>query len=73
MLMSIFLTTAIWKFLAAHQLYAATVTGFIASWFFSAYASTVTEPPAGASRTSVLWYRFVHMAAANLDKLKLPR
>jgi hypothetical protein len=70
MAMSIFLTTAIWKLLLAHQVWAATIAATLASWMFSAYASTVTEPLAGASRVSLMWYRFVHMAAANLDKLK---
>jgi hypothetical protein len=69
-MMNIHATAALWKFLSAHQALLAGAATAIASWAFSAYASTVTEPPPGSPRSTVMWYRFVHMAAANLDKLR---
>ena len=69
-MMNIFASVAFWKFLAAHQVMATAVCITIAGWAFSAYASTVVEPIPGSSRKAFFWFRFVHMAAANLDKLR---
>lgn len=69
-MMSILATTVLWKFLAAHQVTAAALGTTVSSWAFSAYASTVTAPPDGAPKRKLFWFRFVHSAAANLDKLR---
>jgi hypothetical protein len=63
-------TAALWKYLSAHQVAFTAGAVTIAGWSFNAYASTLPEPPPGASRRTQFWYRLVHTAAANLDKLK---
>jgi len=68
--MSIFITAALWKFLAAHQVAAAMIGTTLVGWTVSAYASTIDQPPPGASRATRFWYTLVHTVAANLDKLK---
>ncbi len=69
-MMTIFVTAAVWKFLAAHQITATAGATAVSSWAFSAYASTVTEPPPDSPKRLLFWYRFVHSAAANIDKLR---
>jgi hypothetical protein len=60
----------IWKFLVAHQLILASAVTAICYWMFSAYASVLKPPPPMSSLRSQWWYELVHLAAANLDKLK---
>jgi hypothetical protein len=60
----------LWKFLIAHQLIAISMVTAIAYWSFSAYASVLKPPPPMSSICSQWWYAVVHLAAANLDKLK---
>jgi hypothetical protein len=68
--MNIVATAVIWKFLSAHQVAVTAIAATVSTWAFNAYASTLVEPPPGAPRRSVFWYRFMQRAAANLDKLK---
>lgn len=68
--MSITTLNALWKLLAAHQLAVAGAAAAVSSWAVSAYASTLVEPPPGSPRRAVFWYRFVHTAAGNLDRLR---
>jgi hypothetical protein len=65
-LLNVTATIWLWKFLVAHQVAAA----IVASWMFSAYASQLTPPLAMGNRFYAWWYSVVHLAAANLDRLR---
>ncbi len=62
-------TNWLWKFIIAHQIAAAGAATYLSSWMFSAYASQIKPPLLMGNRFYSWWYAFVHLAAANLDRL----
>jgi len=68
-LLNLAATNWLWKFVIAHQIAATGGAVYLSSWMFSAYASQLQAPLPMGNRFYSWWYAFVHLAAANLDRL----